>query len=238
MDIINTPQTAVKVASLTHSLGKPIIFAESYGCLEGGVAARSKMNQTAISHNWTSKSSELNSDTLELWGFYFMSQFQLKTPLSSPVNWENRGYSVTYAGRFICDFQRSPQDFYFCHSPSRGEWEQDRVELTKIQSSRWLSQCHSTVTSVTVEWLSDSEWVNDESRTISFVSALTSYGWLPSLEIKAPRSLLDAICQSFSTVDTAYYLFDGYWFQVKTLFSKVLTLTPAKECEWNPLPYS
>jgi len=42
-------------------------------------------------------------------------------------------YSVTYAGRLVCDFQRSPQD-YFCHSPSRGE--RDRVELTRIQSSR------------------------------------------------------------------------------------------------------
>jgi len=102
------------------------------------------MNQIAICRNWTSKSSEQNSETLELWGSYFMSQYQY----SSSVNWENRGYSVTYAGRFICDFQRCPQDFYFCHSPSRGEWERDHVKLTKIQSSRWLSQCHSTVNSV------------------------------------------------------------------------------------------
>jgi len=79
---------------------------------------------------------------------------------SSPVNWTNRGYSVTYAGRFVCDFQRSPQDFYFCHSPSRGEWERDRVELTKIQSSRWLSQVHSTVISVTDESLN--EWITND----------------------------------------------------------------------------
>ena len=62
--MINTPQTAVKVASLTvtHSLGE----SESFGCLEGVVAARSKMNQIAICRNWTSKSSEQNSDTIEL----------------------------------------------------------------------------------------------------------------------------------------------------------------------------
>jgi len=55
-----------KYQSLIHSLGELIIFAESFGCLEGGVAARSKMNQIAICHNWTSKSSEQNSETLEL----------------------------------------------------------------------------------------------------------------------------------------------------------------------------
>ena len=170
------------------------------------------MNQIAICHNWTSKSSEQNSETLELWGFYFMAQ---STPDSTLQSSELRKlrlltYSVRYAGRFVCDFQRSPQDFYFCHSPSRGKWERDRVELTKIQSSRWLSQCQCSVNSVT-----------EESRTISFVSAVTSFSWLSSLKIKAPCSLLDAVCQSFSTVDTAYYSFDGYWFQVKSLFSKV-----------------
>jgi len=44
-----------------------------------------------------------------------------------------------------------------------------------------------------------------ESRTISFVSAVTSFSWPSSVEIKAPCSLLNAVCQSFSTVDTAYY---------------------------------
>ena len=89
VDIINTPQTAVQVASLIHSLGEPIIFAESFGCFEGGVATRSKMNQIAICHNWTSKSSERNSETLELWGFYFMSQ-SFNSRLHSPVQWTEK----------------------------------------------------------------------------------------------------------------------------------------------------
>jgi len=159
------------------------------------------MNQIAICHNWTSKSSEQDSETLELWGLYFMSQSTQDSTLQSSEL--RKSGLLTYSGRFVCDFQRSPQDFYFCHSPSRGKWERDRVELTKIQSSRWLSQCQST------RWLMN-DWLLSESRTISFVSAVTSFIWRSSLEIKAPCSLLDAVCQSFSTVDTAYYSFDGY----------------------------
>ena len=122
------------------------------------------------------------------------------------------GYSVTYAGRFVCAFQRSPQDFYFCHSPSRGEWERDHVKLTKIQSSRWLSQCHSTVNSV-----------NDHD----FIFFLRSDQFQLAVQSRNKGSvpLLDAVCQSSSTVDSAYYSFDGCWFQVKSLFSKSNTNT-------------
>jgi len=108
------------------------------------------MNQIAICHNWTSKSSERNSETLELWGLYFMSQSTQdselrKSQLFCHVRW-----------LFRCDFQRSPQNFYFCHSPSRGVWERDRVELTKIQSvGDWVS-----VSQLGDWWMA--EWITND----------------------------------------------------------------------------
>jgi len=68
---------------------------------------------------------------------------------SSPVilNWENRCYSATYAGHFVCDSQRSTQDFYFCHSPSH--WERGHVEWTKSQ----LVTESVSLNSVTESWM-------------------------------------------------------------------------------------
>jgi len=165
MDINNTPQTAVKVASLTHSLGKPIICAESYGGLEGGFAARSKMNQTAISHNWTSKCSEQNGETLELWGFYFMSKFQLKTPLSSPVNWENRRYSVTYAGRFICDFGVARKTSTSATHQVAGS--ESEIVLNWPRYSRvgdWVSVTQRSTRWLWNDWVTVSEWMMNHER--------------------------------------------------------------------------
>jgi len=77
----------------------------------------------------------------------------------------------------------------------------ESVTESEIQSRRVLLRARSCqIDQVTTKLVT-------ESWTISYVSIVISFRWLSSLEITAPCSLLDAVCESSSAVDTAYYSF-------------------------------
>jgi len=250
MQLGSTQSIRVRVthwdSALLVELGESIIFAEFFGCLEGVVAARSKMNQIAICRNGTSKSSEQNSEILELWRFYFMSQ--PSASIKTLVKWTEKIaviLSRTLVVSFVIYSLAHKTSTSATHpvtgvrlrgrSPSHGEWDWEGDHpVTGSESKIVLNWPRYSRVSVTQQstWQLN-EWFG-ESLMISFVSAVVKYGllcsnfnievpslpassglpevtstptlgsdltavtsfsWLSSLEIKAPCSLLDAVGQ-------------------------------------------